>query len=64
MREERARGACALTARPIKAARGAYDVPYEEVLLRGPAVKVRRWMKSQSLNEFAGVHCGIGVGVV
>lgn len=37
---------------------GCLRRPYDEVLSRG-RVKVRRWMKSQSLNEFAGAELGL-----
>lgn len=39
---------------------GRLRLPYDEVLSRG-RVKVRRWMKSQSLNEFAGA-CAAELG--
>lgn len=42
---------------------GRLQRSYDEVLSRR-RVKVRRWMKSQSFNEFAGARCRIGVGAV
>lgn len=64
----------AITAGPIKAP-GLHGAVYgvrphdarrfrEDRVKVDPVVKVRRRMKSQSLNEFAGARCGIGVDAV